>query len=506
MTTPANIDYTSRDYASLRQSMLDYASINFPEWTNRSEGDFGVALVELFSYMGDILSYYQDRTSAEAYIGTAVQRKSVIDIAQLLAYKPTNAIAATGTVTLISDPSTTADIVVPAGTQVITDFISQYDSPIFYEVAADTNVVQAGGTGVATIVEGQTQGSNQITINQNTPYTEIVTVEDLGISDGTVDQNMQITKKPVIEGTIRIFTNELDVNNRTIYVEWQKFDDLIDATSVDRGFSTFTDEFNYTYILFGDGVSGRIPPNLTNLYIHYRLGGGAKGNVEANSITDIAQSIPNISIQSSSVMTGGADPETTNQIRVNAPLAFRTQNRAVTLQDYADLSLGVTAVSKASASANTFTSVTVYILGPAGATATQALKDSVKLYLSTRQMTGTTVTVSNAVVIPINVGATSGPGPCTLGVQPSYQRSVILANVNKALQNYFLPVNVSFGQRISLSDIYRTISQVQGVDYVIIPLLARSDGSQTGTNDVVLKAWEIPSAGNLIFNTVGGLG
>jgi hypothetical protein len=504
MTSPANIDYTSRDYQSLRQSMLDYANVNFPEWTNRSEGDFGVALVELFSYMGDILSYYQDRTSAEAYIGTAVQRKSVLDISQLLAYNPTNAIAATGSVTFISDPTTIANVIVPAGTQVITDFITQYDSPIFYEVVADTTVILGGGTGVATVVEGQTQGSNQITINQNTPYVETVTVEDLGISDGTVDQSMQITKKPVIEGTIRIFTNELDVNNRTVYVEWQKFDDLIDATSVDRGFSTFTDEFNYTYIVFGDSVSGRIPPNLTNLYVHYRLGGGAKGNIAANSITDVAQSIPNVTIQSSSTMTGGADPETTNQIRQNAPLAFRTQNRAVTLQDYADLSLGVTAVSKAAAVANTFASVTIYILGPAGATATQALRDSVKIYLATRQMAGTTVTVANASVIPVNVG--SNGTPCTLGVLPNYQRAVILADVNKALQNYFLPVNVSFGQRVSLSDIYRTISEVPGVDYAIIPLLARNDAVQSGTNDIVLKAWEIPSAGNLIFNVLGGLG
>lgn len=504
MTSPVNIDYTSRDYAALRQSMLDYAERSFPEWTNRSEGDFGVAIVELFAYMGDILSYYQDRTSAEAYISSAVQRKSVLDIAQLLAYKPTNAVSATGTVTFISDPTTVINIVIPAGTQIITDFIEQYDSPIFYETAEDITVPFGGSTEDVTVVEGQTQGSTQITINQNTPFEEIVTVEDLGISDGTVDQFIQIPKKPVIEGTIRVFSSELDVNNRTIYVEWLKFDDLIDATSVDRAFSVFTDEFNYTSVQFGDSVSGRIPANLTTLYVHYKVGGGAKGNIGANKLIDIVQGIDGVSIQSSTAMTGGADPETTNQIRVNAPLAFRTQNRAVTLQDYADLSLGVTAVSKAAAAANSFSSVTVYILGPAGATATQGLRDAVKLYLSTRQMAGTTVTVSNASVIGINIGSVGTP--CTLGVLPSYQRSVVLAEVTKALQNYFLAVNVSFGQRVSLSDIYKVMSEVQGVDYVIIPLLARSDAAQSGTNDVVLKAWEIPSLNNFLCNVTGGLG
>src|SRR3954462_11625070 len=93
------IDYTSRDFDSVRQSLLDYASRTFPEWTQASEGDFGILLVELFAYCADILSYYGDRVANEAFLSTATQRRSVLNIAELLAYTPSGALASTGTVT-----------------------------------------------------------------------------------------------------------------------------------------------------------------------------------------------------------------------------------------------------------------------------------------------------------------------------------------------------------------------------------------------------------------------
>lgn len=501
MTTP--IDYSSKDYLGFRSSMLDYAARKFPEWTSRNEADFGVALVEMVAYFGDIMSYYGDRANAEAYITTAVQRRSVMNIAKMLAYNPTGPIAATGTVTFVSDAATTAGILIPAGTQVITDFVQQYDSPVFFETAADVTCPQAGGTVIATIVEGQTQGSNLITINQNTPYVEDVVVDNLGTSDGTVDQIIQIPVTPAIQSTVRVFSTMLDVNNNVIYVEWQKFDSIIDANAFDRAYTVTVDEFNNTYVIFGDGINGQIPTASVSLFVHYRVGGGLKGNLPINSISDIGTTLEGVAVQSSSATTGGANPETTAQIRQNAPLAFRTQDRAVTNQDYADLALGVTAVSKAAAVANSCNNVTVFIVGPDGTVATQALRDATKIYLDDRRMAGTTVTVSNATVIPVNVCSTGTPG--TVGVKPTYRRAVVLADVNKALQTYFALINVNFGQRVSLSDIYTTIAQVPGVQYSIVPLMARADAVQTGNNDIQLKAWEIPSAGNIVFNITGGI-
>ncbi len=61
MAEPPVIDYTSREYLSLLASMLDLAAQKLPEWTDRSENDFGRLLLETFAYVGDVILFYQDR-------------------------------------------------------------------------------------------------------------------------------------------------------------------------------------------------------------------------------------------------------------------------------------------------------------------------------------------------------------------------------------------------------------------------------------------------------------
>ena len=110
---PTSIDYTSKDWLGFVSSMLNYAQIVFPQWDTSSEGDFGVMLVELFAYMGDILSFYGDRLTQEAYLPTATQRLSLLNIAQLLGYTPTNGSPATGTVTFLT-AATGPAVTIPA--------------------------------------------------------------------------------------------------------------------------------------------------------------------------------------------------------------------------------------------------------------------------------------------------------------------------------------------------------------------------------------------------------
>ena len=80
------IDYLAKDYQGFRRLMLDRLSLLAPGWTERSEADVGVALVELLAYAADNLSYRQDAIANEAYLGTARQRVSVRRHARLVDY------------------------------------------------------------------------------------------------------------------------------------------------------------------------------------------------------------------------------------------------------------------------------------------------------------------------------------------------------------------------------------------------------------------------------------
>src|SRR3954469_549440 len=85
-TKPVISDYTNRDYESLVASLLELAAQRLPEWTDHSENDVGRMLVDLFAYVGDVLCYYQDRIVGEAFLATAVERRSVIDLLALIGY------------------------------------------------------------------------------------------------------------------------------------------------------------------------------------------------------------------------------------------------------------------------------------------------------------------------------------------------------------------------------------------------------------------------------------
>lgn len=83
------LDYTSRDYKSIRSMLVGLAKGYMPDWTTVGEtGDFGTLLLELYAYAGDVMNYYIDRVASEAFLGTAVRRQSVMYIADMFGYRP----------------------------------------------------------------------------------------------------------------------------------------------------------------------------------------------------------------------------------------------------------------------------------------------------------------------------------------------------------------------------------------------------------------------------------
>ena len=81
------LDYLARDYASFRQLLLDLVAARHPAWTEQSAADIGIALLELFAYEGDYISYFQDAVANEAYLDTARQRVSAKRHAKLVDYQ-----------------------------------------------------------------------------------------------------------------------------------------------------------------------------------------------------------------------------------------------------------------------------------------------------------------------------------------------------------------------------------------------------------------------------------
>lgn len=113
------INYLAKDYAGFRRLLLDRISLLAPEWRERSPADLGIALVELLAYVGDRLSYQQDATVTEAYLGTARRRVSIRRHARLLDYTMHDGCNARTWVHFTCEPNTDG-VVLPAGSTVLT--------------------------------------------------------------------------------------------------------------------------------------------------------------------------------------------------------------------------------------------------------------------------------------------------------------------------------------------------------------------------------------------------
>lgn len=489
MSITAQVDYTSKDFDGLKASLLDYAAQILPEWQSRSEGDFGVVLVELLAYTGDILSYYGDRIQDEAYLATASTRQSILQIANLLGYTPSNGVAATGTVTFQTANPGPA-VLVPAGTAVVTDYNLTADGPLTYETVADVTVPLNGGTASVGVVHGVTK-----------------TLVPLGTSTGLPAQQFRLPDTSILTDTVRIFVDAAAAGTGVVTpLEWNSIGYLIDADPSTQAFSTFVDSTGATWVSFGDNLNGAIPTLGLNVYATYRVGGGAVGNLVANQIIGISSAtVSGVSIATdgtgkplSSAMAGGADPESNDQIRVNAPRVFRTQNRLVTLQDFSDAELAVPGVLRANAVAGTFSSVTTYVVGPDGGPPSSTLTNTVQSALNAQALAGVTATVAGPVIVPINLGT------ITVQALSGFKTSAVTADVTTAIKTFLSFANVDFATRVTISDFYSVIRSVNGVQWVQIPLMARNDAAQTGTADIVCRDWEIPTIGTFSLNVLGG--
>ena len=82
-------------------------------WTTRSADDFGIAFLEMWAYLGDILTFYQERIANEAYLRTTVQARSTAMLVSLIGYRPGPGRAAVAHLAFETERDATVEL--PAG-------------------------------------------------------------------------------------------------------------------------------------------------------------------------------------------------------------------------------------------------------------------------------------------------------------------------------------------------------------------------------------------------------
>ncbi len=88
---PTNVNYTSKDFSTIKSDLIEYTKSYFPDtYKDFNETSPGMMLIELSSYVGDVLSYYIDYNYKENLLSTATEKRNVSRLAEFLGYKTPN--------------------------------------------------------------------------------------------------------------------------------------------------------------------------------------------------------------------------------------------------------------------------------------------------------------------------------------------------------------------------------------------------------------------------------
>lgn len=419
MPFPAvNVDYTDKDFTSLRARLQALIKSVFPQWTDFNVATFGNILIDGFAFIGDVLGFYQDAQAREAFIVTATQRKSLLNLAALVGFVPPGATAAQVEVVLSIPSSAVGSVPILNGTVIKTvDAVN----PVRFQV------LNPNGSGYAI-----TPGQSSVVVSAE----HSTSAEDNFTSSGLANQSFQLSTSPFLDDTLVVTAAD------GTYVQQRN---LLNSGPSDKHFTILVDQRDRARITFGNGVNGSIP--VGNIVANYRVGGGPDGNVAKETLSvvegDFTDSLGNV-VQLSAInpepASGGAPRMSNELIKRSAPEQLRAPVNTTAYEDFAINVLRLPQVARVlflTRNQDPAVPENTGILFPVpygGGTPTQALKDLVKEQVTTVYPCQTTfnVLVQNPVFRTINVEVLAEPMSSDAKVVALMKQSI-----TTALQAFF---------------------------------------------------------------------
>lgn len=231
---------------------------------------------------------------------------------------------------------------------------------------------------------------------------------------------------------------------------------------------------------------GHTTPKGTALrMVRYRMGGGLAGNVGASTLNVLKSSIPYVAtVENREAATGGLDAESLDAAKMRAPMALRSQDRAVTAEDYEFLAGEASRrVARAhciqsrtdgvsgSVPAGTVELLVVPVI-PADMQRTLAalqpspdLLEEVRGYLDERRLLGTQLVVDGPAYVGVSVET-------SVLVRRGVSNDSVRQAVAHRIVEYLDPLlggptgeGWPFGRDLYLSEMQSVVQAVEGVEY-----------------------------------------
>lgn len=254
-------------------------------------------------------------------------------------------------------------------------------------------------------------------------------------------------------------------------VRWDLVDDFRAAGPADRVYILRLDDEGGAHVIFGDGIRGaRLPTGQSNVEALYRRGAGLSGHLEAGQLSLLATKPQGLKgVTNPLPPAGGADGETLENARQNAPMGVMTLGRAVSLRDYEDFARGFAAIAKARADW-TFDGfarpILVTVAGQGGALLPETGEDMTNLRAALLAAGESDLRVSLRNYRPVGFGVSA-----RLFASPAHIPADVIAAAHAALLAAFSFDARALGQGVSQAQVIAVLQSVPGVDGVDLDAL-----------------------------------
>jgi len=280
------------------------------------EGSGINALLDVLAYNTHYLAMNVNMAANEMFLDTASLRESVVSHAKTLGYTPNSARAPIGYVNVtLNNFGALTNATIPAETV----FTASVDDVSYQFV---------------TVSEYTTAVSNGVLSFSNIPiYEGTYTKNRYTVDNKNVDQKFKLTSDRADTTTLKVQVFENAA--ATTFTTYTLATDITQVKSDSNIY--FLQEANdgRFEVYFGDGIVGKKLSDNNVVVLNYVVTNKGKANSATGFRTTATISgITDVTTATVSAASGGAEPESIQSIKLNAPLDYAAQGRAVTPEDY----------------------------------------------------------------------------------------------------------------------------------------------------------------------------
>ena len=306
-----DFDTIKSNLRAFLQDQTQFSDYNF-------EGSGFAVLLDTLAYNTHYLGFNANMLANELYLDSADIRKNIVSLAKMLGYTPSSPKAPVANVDILLNNASGTSVTMNKGTT----FTSTIDG-ISYEFVtnADTTITPSNGV----------YRFSDINIYEGTLVTYRYTVDSTD-----VDQKFIIPSVNADTSTLKVTVQTSAVD--TSLTTYTLANGLKSLTSTSQAYFLQETDTGKFQVYFGDGVLGQNLSDGNIVILEYIVTNKTEANGTSTfTLTGSIDGFTNVSITTNSSAQGGAESESKESIRYNAPLQYTAQDRAVTTTDYETL-------------------------------------------------------------------------------------------------------------------------------------------------------------------------